>query len=219
MEKDRNWFRNFWYMRPSGLRAESRGRGGCLGMPPLLPAPCSPGDPRTKPTRSPCQHDSRQERGHIVMEDPPAFDPASGSHRHPCLLSPGSGLEGQEVGLQWEGATTQPASQRAMAPPCPPLSRAAPGALCPLQPGAGSHPHPPGAIVDENAFPDGQGAIIPDQQEVEGSVCHPAGRGAEGGCWRLERVQRVSPHPPLDTHLELRRKRQVKEMRMRMMVR
>lgn len=27
------------------------------------------------------------------------------------------------------------------------------------------------------------------------------------------------PHPPLDTHLELRRKRQVKEMRMRMMVR
>lgn len=28
MEKDRNWFRNFWYMSPSGLKGH-RGEGGC----------------------------------------------------------------------------------------------------------------------------------------------------------------------------------------------
>lgn len=43
----------------------------------------------------------------------------------------------------------------------------------------------PGAVVDEDALTDGQGAVIPDQQEVEGSVCHPgveeeaAGEGDE----------------------------------------
>lgn len=66
--------------------------------------------------------------------------------------------------------------------------------------GAGPRPRPPGAVVDEDALTDGQGAVIPDQQEVEGSVCHPVGRGAEGGCWRLERVREASPapagHPP-----------------------
>ena len=65
----------------------------------------------------PCQHDSRQERGHVMVENPPAFDP--------------------------------------------------------------------GAVVDEDALADGQGAVIPDQQEVEGGVGHPgveeeaAGEGDE----------------------------------------
>lgn len=31
----------------------------------------------------------------------------------------------------------------------------------------------PGTIIDEDALPDGQRAVIPDQQEVEGGVCHP----------------------------------------------
>lgn len=204
-------------MRPSGLRAESRGRGGRLGTPPLLLAPCSPG-PGTKPTCSPCQHDSRQERGHIVMEDPPAFDPASGSHRHPCLLSPRIRARGAGSGAAVGRSQYPPCFSEGRGAPCPHFPGQLQGAPPPT-PGAGPHPRPPGAIVDENAFADGQGAVIPDQQEVEGSICHPAGRGAEGGCWHLERVRGASPHPPLDTHLELRRKRQVKEMRMRMMVR
>ena len=73
------------------------------------------------------------------------------------------------------------------------------GAFPPNPQGAGPRPRPPGAVVDEDALTDGQGAVIPDQQEVEGSVCHPVGRGAEGGCWHLERVQGARPpagHPP-----------------------
>lgn len=43
----------------------------------------------------------------------------------------------------------------------------------------------PGAIVDEDALSDGQRAVVPDQQEVEGGICHPgveeeaAGKGDE----------------------------------------
>lgn len=132
------------------------------------------------------------------MEDPPAFDPASGSRRHPCPLSPRIRARGgQEVGLQWEGASTTLLLSHGT--PCPPLCRASPGAFPPNPLGAGPRPRPPGAVVDEDALTDGQGAVIPDQQEVEGSVCHPVGRGAEGGCWHLERVQGARPpagHPP-----------------------
>lgn len=31
----------------------------------------------------------------------------------------------------------------------------------------------PGAIADENALPNGQGAVVPHQQEVENFICHP----------------------------------------------
>lgn len=34
-------------------------------------------------------------------------------------------------------------------------------------------PHLPRAIADENALPNGQGAVVPHQQEVEELVCHP----------------------------------------------
>lgn len=194
--------------------------GWALRDVPPLPAPCSPGGPGTKPTHSPCQHDSRQERGHIVMEDPPAFDPASGSHRHPCLLSPRIRAWGAGRGAAVGRSHYPPCfSEGHGTPPAPHFEGQLQECSAPPTPGAGPHPHPPRAIVNEDAFTDGQGAVIPDQQKVEGSVCHPAGRGAEGGCWHVERVQGASPHPSLDTHLELRRKRQVKEMRMRMMVR
>lgn len=48
MEKDKNWFRNFWYMRPSGLRQKAEERAGRnSGTPWVYPAP-----PRT-PTPTP----------------------------------------------------------------------------------------------------------------------------------------------------------------------
>lgn len=96
MEKDRNWFRNFWYMRPSGLRQKTeegvRGEGTST-----LPAPALP--LQAKLGYSPCQHDSRQERRHVVMENPPAFDPVSGSccHSYPPGLVLGD-RECAEVG-------------------------------------------------------------------------------------------------------------------------
>lgn len=37
----------------------------------------------------------------------------------------------------------------------------------------------PGTIIDEDALPDGQRAVIPDQQEVEGGVRHPGECGTK----------------------------------------
>lgn len=37
----------------------------------------------------------------------------------------------------------------------------------------------PGTIVDEDALPDGQRAVIPDQQEVEGGIRHPGEWGTK----------------------------------------
>lgn len=30
-----------------------------------------------------------------------------------------------------------------------------------------------GSIVDQDALPDGEGAVVPHQEEVKDSVCHP----------------------------------------------
>lgn len=52
----------------------------------------------------------------------------------------------------------------------------APSPVClPPAPGIITVPGPrsPGAVADENALPDGEGAIVPDQQEVEHFVRHP----------------------------------------------
>lgn len=32
-----------------------------------------------------------------------------------------------------------------------------------------------GSIVDQDALPDGEGAVVPHQEEVKDGICHPGG--------------------------------------------
>lgn len=55
------------------------------------------------------------------------------------------------------------------------------------------HPHKlglwlPGAIADENALPNGQGAVIPHEQEVEDFICHPS--------WKKHTAPARAQHEP-----------------------
>lgn len=96
----------------SGVR-EGVGSSGVPTVPVQAPPTESLG---ATPGHLPCQHDSRQERRHVMMENPPAFDPVSGSCCHSCPLSPQDWCSGTESGLRWEETNPVPASQRAMAP-------------------------------------------------------------------------------------------------------
>lgn len=127
MEKDRNWFRNFWYMRPSGLRQKAEG-GGCAGRWPTTPSKAF----GAGPSCSPRQHDSRQERGHVMMKDPPAFDPAWGSTVTPAPWGGAHGQEGGCGGKKPDSAQFQlPGSH---APPSWAALEAPPPQHCPLLP-------------------------------------------------------------------------------------
>lgn len=56
-----------------------------------------------------------------------------------------------------------------------------------------------GAVVDQDALADGEGAVVPHQEEVKDGVCHPGSHraGCKGTCWG--HGHRDSPwdtHPP-----------------------
>lgn len=42
-----------------------------------------------------------------------------------------------------------------------------------------------GAVVDQDALADGEGAVVPHQEEVKDGVCHPGSHraGCKGTCW------------------------------------
>lgn len=81
---------------------------------------------------------------------------------------------------EWEAAVTGPC--RGGPAPCPPL------------PGPGDSL---GAVVDQDALADGEGAVVPHQQEVKDGVCHPGSHRApcEGTCQGHRH-----PDSPWDTH-------------------
>lgn len=57
--------------------------------------------------------------------------------------------------------------------------------------------HSLGAVVDQDALADGEGAVVPHQEEVKHGVCHPGSHraGCEGTGWGHRH-----PDSPWDTH-------------------
>lgn len=95
------------------------------------------------------------------------------------------------MGLRWEESST-PSSSCSEGHGIPATFSGSSSAPTHLRSQGQPRPHPPGAVVDEDALSDGQGAVIPDQKEVEGSVCHP-GEGYRALVPELERAQGPAP--------------------------
>lgn len=80
-----------------------------------------------------------------------------------------------------------------------------------------------GSVVDQDALPDGEGAVVPHQEEVEDGVRHPGVqqsgvRGQQRGSGTEQQRLQDAQHPA-QAHLELRRNRQEKDTMSKMMVR
>lgn len=58
---------------------------------------------------------------------------------------------------------------------------------------------PPGAVGDEDALPDGQRAVVPQQQEVEDGVQEPAGGRVRGWSFFTVRRRQAMPEEELLT--------------------